>query len=79
MQVEEHEVDRLGGEKGARDAERPGLEHAITLQFEVDAADHADPRLVVDDEHDRPLLPPGHESSLDGRCRGRTPGLLGNV
>lgn len=51
MDVEERDLDGLARDGAARVAERAGLEDAVSLELEVDAAQEANRRLVVDDEN----------------------------
>ena len=51
VDVEQDDVDRLGGEQLPRGRERSRLDHPVTLELEVDPAEKPERRLVVDDEN----------------------------
>ena len=60
MDIKENDVDRLRGEMPPRVRERRSLQHTVPLELEVDAAEKAERRLVIDDkdsarpDHDAP-------------------------
>ena len=56
VQVEQHEVDLLLAQELAREIERGRLEYPVVLELEVDTAQHAQRRVVLDDENRRHLV-----------------------
>ena len=50
MDVEHDDIDVFFGQRRARSCERVSLEHLVPVELEVDAAEQANRRLVVDDE-----------------------------
>ena len=60
IDVKQNDVNRLRGEMRPCFRERSGLQHTVPLELEVDAAEKAERRLIVDDEdgarpdHDAP-------------------------
>lgn len=53
-EVEQHDGDRLRGERGPRVREPRRLDHAKALELEIHAAEQADPGVVVHDQHHGP-------------------------
>src|SRR5512133_879266 len=51
MHVEEHDVDALVPEKLLGELDRRRFEHAVSLELEVDTAEHSQAVVVVDDKH----------------------------
>ena len=75
MQVEEDDGDGLALEERAGVAERARLDHPVAVQLEIHPAQEPDRRLVVHDEHDRPVYPRCHESESTGRTSHRSPSV----
>ena len=65
MQVEQHDVDRLLEHERRRRDRSARLEHAVALELEVDAAEHPQRRVVLDDEHGRRRLSPFMAYDID--------------
>src|SRR5207247_463690 len=51
MHVEQHDVDAVVPEQLLGELDRRRFEHSVSLELEVDAAEHSQAVVVVDDKH----------------------------